>query len=176
MESHLCAPSCVTCNISYVFWRVLSSGVFRSSPIFWRNIRLHLQVKGVSQAMIYLEARCRHILLPWRWRQHVPLKHWQHFPHPRHVRLLWEVLSCGMWRCVVRWKSTYVSDEHIASIFRVEESAEQDTSVKAHGKTEASLAYSLTLMMEAISSSETSVDFQWTGLHYIPEDSKYSSM
>jgi hypothetical protein len=33
------------------------------------------------------------------------------------------------------------------------------------------LAYSLTLKMEAIYSSEMSVDFQWTTQHYIPEDS-----
>jgi hypothetical protein len=30
-------------------------------------------------------------------------------------------------------------------------------------------------MMEAICSSETSVDFYWTTRRYIPEDSKYSS-
>jgi hypothetical protein len=37
------------------------------------------------------------------------------------------------------------------------------------------LAYSLMLKMEAIYSSETSVNFQWTTRRYIPEDSKYSS-
>jgi hypothetical protein len=31
-------------------------------------------------------------------------------------------------------------------------------------------AYSLTLKMEAICFSETSVDFKWTTRHYIPED------
>jgi hypothetical protein len=34
------------------------------------------------------------------------------------------------------------------------------------------LAYSLTLKMEATSSSETLVDLQQTALHYIPEDRK----
>jgi hypothetical protein len=33
-----------------------------------------------------------------------------------------------------------------------------------------SLAYSLTLKMEAVCLSETSVDFQWTAQHYIAED------
>jgi hypothetical protein len=32
------------------------------------------------------------------------------------------------------------------------------------------LAYSLTLKMEAMCSSEMSVDLQWTTRHYIPED------
>jgi hypothetical protein len=31
------------------------------------------------------------------------------------------VLSSGIYRCVVGWKSTYVSEEHITSIFRDEE-------------------------------------------------------
>jgi hypothetical protein len=34
---------------------------------------------------------------------------------------LWRVSSSGIWRCVARWVSTDVSEEHIASIFRVEE-------------------------------------------------------
>jgi hypothetical protein len=33
----------------------------------------------------------------------------------------WRVSFSGMWRRVVRWVSTDVSEEHIASIFRVEE-------------------------------------------------------
>jgi hypothetical protein len=33
------------------------------------------------------------------------------------------------------------------------------------------LAHSLTMKMNAICSSETLVDFQWTTWHYIPEDS-----
>jgi hypothetical protein len=36
-------------------------------------------------------------------------------------RWLWRVSSSGIWRRVVRWVSTYVLEEHIASIFRVEE-------------------------------------------------------
>jgi hypothetical protein len=45
--------------------------------------------------------------------------------------------------------------QQVASIIRVEEKAEQETSVKADGKQ--------ILRMEAICSSETSVDF--SGLH-----------
>jgi hypothetical protein len=40
----------------------------------------------------------------------------------------------------------------------------------AWSKQQALMAYSLTLKMEATCSSKTSVDFQWTILHYIPED------
>jgi hypothetical protein len=43
--------------------------------------------------------------------------------------------------------------------------------MKAGGKAEACLAYSLTQKTEAVCSSETSVDFQWTVLRYITEDS-----
>jgi hypothetical protein len=57
--------------------------------------------------------------------------------------------------------STYVSEEHAASIFRVEELAEQETSVKAGGKQACHL--------EALCSSETSVDFQRTKWRYILE-------
>jgi hypothetical protein len=56
--------------------------------------------------------------------------------------------------------STDVSEEHNASIFRVEEETEQETSVEAGGKQ--SSANSSTLKMEATCSSETSGDIQWT--------------
>jgi hypothetical protein len=42
--------------------------------------------------------------------------------------------TSGIWRRIVRWKSADVSEEHIASIFRVEEQAEQEISVKTGGK------------------------------------------
>jgi hypothetical protein len=45
-------------------------------------------------------------------------------------RWLWTVLSSGIKRRVVRWKSTDVSREHVAFIFRVEEWAKQETSTK----------------------------------------------
>jgi hypothetical protein len=57
---------------------------------------------------------------------------------------LWRVSSSGIWRHVVCWVATDVSGEHIASIFRI------------------------TLKMEAISSSETSVATQH--LQGDPED------
>jgi hypothetical protein len=43
------------------------------------------------------------------------------------------VLSSGIERRVVRRKSTEVSGEHVASIFRVEEYAKKETGVKAGG-------------------------------------------
>jgi hypothetical protein len=58
-------------------------------------------------------------------------------------------------------KSTDVSKEHIASVFSVEESAEQETSVKAIGKI---------LKMEAIYSSELFVHVQRDTQHFMPED------
>jgi hypothetical protein len=61
--------------------------------------------------------------------------------------------------------STNVSEEHNASIFRVEEFA-----LLAPASTLVScLAYSSTLKIEATCSSETSVHFQWTTWHYISE-------
>jgi hypothetical protein len=57
--------------------------------------------------------------------------------------------------------STDVSEEHIASIFRVEKLAEQETSMKSGGKQSKT---------EAICSSKTLVDFQQTTRRYIPED------
>jgi hypothetical protein len=50
-------------------------------------------------------------------------------------------------------------EEYIASIFRVKEQAERDTSMKAGNK-----------QRKAICSFETLVDFQWTTQCYIPED------
>jgi hypothetical protein len=50
---------------------------------------------------------------------------------------------------------------------RIEEYAKQETSMK---QSEQSLAYSLTLKMEARCFSGTLVDFQRTTQHYIPED------
>jgi hypothetical protein len=53
----------------------------------------------------------------------------------------------------------------------VEKQAKQETSVKVGGKQ--SSAYSSTLKMDAICSSETSVDFQRTARRYIPDDSTF---
>jgi hypothetical protein len=46
-------------------------------------------------------------------------------PTCRNIMESWRVLSS------VRLKSTDVSEEHVASIFRIEEYAEQETSIKA---------------------------------------------
>jgi hypothetical protein len=60
--------------------------------------------------------------------------------------------------------STDVSEEHIASVFRVEKIS------SARNQRESRLCSSLALKMEAICSSETSVDTQRTTQLYIPED------
>jgi hypothetical protein len=65
---------------------------------------------------------------------------------------------------------------HVASIFRIEE-AKQETSVKqvalclppAHAGF--LLGLFSTLKIDAMCSSETSIDIQWTTRRYIPEDS-----
>jgi hypothetical protein len=77
--------------------------------------------------------------------------------------------------------SSGVSEEHIASIFRVKKYAEKETSVNAAGKQRRfGGTYRLHLQsqkisragraMEAVCSSETSVDIQRITRRYIPED------
>jgi hypothetical protein len=72
----------------------------------------------------------------------------------------WRVSSSGMWRRVVFWDATDVSEEHIASIFRAE---------KKFGQEPAEI-FSSAMKMEAICSSETSVAFQQTTRRHTPED------
>jgi hypothetical protein len=80
------------------------------------------------------------------------------------------ILSSGIWRRVVRWVWTDVSEEHTASIFRVEEIG------PANHQTCHLLAcwfaepISSTLKMEAICSSERSVQTQRTTRRHFPED------
>jgi hypothetical protein len=50
-------------------------------------------------------------------------------------------------------------EEHVGSIFRVEEYAEQEISAKADGKHLSCLAYSAALKMKTTFFSVTSVDF-----------------
>jgi hypothetical protein len=65
-----------------------------------------------------------------------------------------------------------ISEEDISSIFRTEKWSEQETSLKAGGKhlVVSCPDYFSTLKMEAICSSETSVDTQWTTLRHISEN------
>jgi hypothetical protein len=72
-------------------------------------------------------------------------------------RWLWKMPSSGMWRRVDPVKWTEVSEERIASIFRV----------AAAGS---SLANFSALKMEAICSTETSVHFTGSTRRHIPED------
>jgi hypothetical protein len=80
------------------------------------------------------------------------------------------VLSSGIQCHAVHWKSTNVSEEHVASIFKIKEQAKQETSRSGQQAELVSCSsFSSTLKMEATCSFETSVDFQWTMHNHIPE-------
>jgi hypothetical protein len=79
-------------------------------------------------------------------------------------RWLWGVSFFGMWRRVVCWVATDLSEEHIASIFRVEKTIQQEPASKHVARLPACWflwIISSTLKMEAICSSETSVLVIW---------------
>jgi hypothetical protein len=89
-------------------------------------------------------------------------------------RWLWRMPSFGMWRRVdLVW--TDVSEERIASIFRVEKSSSEepawsdDCSLHPLAHADSSLEDFYTLKMEVMRSSETSVHTRSTRRH-IPED------
>jgi hypothetical protein len=65
--------------------------------------------------------------------------------------------------------------EHITSIFRVDEKPKQETSLKTGGK-QRLLAYSLTLKMEVICSSEMLVDFSADYMALNPRRQKSSTI
>jgi hypothetical protein len=46
-------------------------------------------------------------------------------------RWLWRILSSGIWRHVARWNSTDVLEEHVASIFRIEEQTKEENKHEA---------------------------------------------
>jgi hypothetical protein len=81
-------------------------------------------------------------------------------------RWLWRVLSPVIHLRVVRWKSTDVSEEHLASIFRIEVYVKQETSVNSTADRDDSS----TLKMETKCAFEASVDFQRTTWRYISGD------
>jgi hypothetical protein len=96
-------------------------------------------------------------------------------------RRLWRVSSSGVWRRVVRWVAPDISEELIASIFRVEEigsanqgqaecSASRKTGIYKETKGKFAEPIPFTLKMEAISSSEKLGATQWTTRRHIPED------
>jgi hypothetical protein len=64
--------------------------------------------------------------------------------------VFWDITACH----AIRWKSTDVSEEYVATCFVLV----------------SSLAYSSTLRMWAIFSSETSIGFQHVTQRYVPED------
>jgi hypothetical protein len=77
------------------------------------------------------------------------------------------------------WQFTDVSQERIASIFSVEERTKQVTRiVKAFTACfllVAWLVYSSTVKTEAVRSSETSVNFNWTARRHVSEDNNLHS-
>jgi hypothetical protein len=79
------------------------------------------------------------------------------------------VLSCGLQCRVVLRKPGY-SEEHIGSIFRIEEYNKPSRSTQHAEQLVSCLAYSSTLKMEAILSSETSVEFYQTARRYASKD------
>jgi hypothetical protein len=97
----------------------------------------------------------------------------------RITKLPQTVIPSETQRHVVRWKSTYVWEEHVTSTLRVDEYAKQKTSVKkAASKLEVVLlatclrlvpylAYSSTMKLEVTCSSQTYVDFQRTTWRYM---------
>jgi hypothetical protein len=82
----------------------------------------------------------------------------------------WRVSSSGMWLRLVCWVATDVSEEHIASIFRVEEII--SCLLPACLLVLAEIISS-TLKMEAICFSETLVATQQTTRRHIPEDDTF---
>jgi hypothetical protein len=64
-----------------------------------------------------------------------------------------------MWRLVVHWRSADISEDHIASIFWVQEYAQKNNQRESRWQLE-----------QATCSSETSVGFQRTTRRQIPEN------
>jgi hypothetical protein len=85
-------------------------------------------------------------------------------------KMKWRVSSSGIWRRVVYWVTSDVSEEHIVSIFRVEEIISARTSKPPTYLQVLAEIISSTQKMEAICSSESSVATQQTTLRHIPED------
>jgi hypothetical protein len=91
----------------------------------------------------------------------------------QNMNKIWRVSSSGMWRRVVCWVATDVSEEHIASIFRVEE-------IISASKQVASLLagscwnYFFDPEDGGVCSSETSVATQQTTQRHIPDDTLHN--
>jgi hypothetical protein len=78
---------------------------------------------------------------------------------------VWTPLSSGMWQLGVFWKSTYVSEKHTISIFRIVEYSKQEPAARLLA---CSICFS-TLKIERICCSEWSVNFCNTTRRHIPE-------
>jgi hypothetical protein len=85
-------------------------------------------------------------------------------------RWLWRVSSSEIKPRVVRWVTTEVLEEHIASIFRVKKISLENSACHLLALRFLAELTFFALKMDAIYSSETSVDTQRTARRYIPED------
>jgi hypothetical protein len=75
----------------------------------------------------------------------------------------WDIMPC------IPLKVTDISEEYVASIFRVKEQTKQETSITLVMLVSCLACY-LTMNMGATCSSETSIDIQQTTRRYIPEN------
>jgi hypothetical protein len=114
------------------------------------------------------------LYIRWRWVvsfTHRPLylrgrsRSWRY----REEKDIWRVASSEVWRRVVSWVARDVSEELIASIFRVEVIGSVDSACHPLARWFAE-PISSTLKMEAISSPETSDATQRTTQRHTPED------
>jgi hypothetical protein len=122
----------------------------------WLFFPMNLQIPSSYMDSLFLGF----IIVPYSTRQPVRLE-------LRTLRLLqriiselngfwfWRVSSSGIWRRVVRWVLSDVSEEHIASTFRVEEIGTENQRASR---------------WQAMCSSETSVETQRTTRRHTPED------
>jgi hypothetical protein len=84
------------------------------------------------------------------------------------IIFIWRVSSSGIWRRVVRWVSTHVSEEYIASIFRVVEiGSEFSCHLLARWFAK---HISSNFILSSIVTSQTSFQTQRTTRCHIPKD------
>jgi hypothetical protein len=69
---------------------------------------------------------------------------------------------------IILWTSTGVSEEYLASVFKVAELDKHETSIM--------YAASRALKMEEMRSLKTSIDFHWTTQLHIPEDRTHHNL
>jgi hypothetical protein len=61
--------------------------------------------------------------------QNPEIQQFQTARNPKRVLSFWDIMPCNLLKAAIN-----ISEKHITSIFRVEEQAKQETSMKTHGK------------------------------------------